>query len=86
MAAFCRRSRIPQASFYFWRRKLRASSTFTEVRVAPEVNTATGALEVVLPVDRRIVVRPGFDRTTLLALVEALEHGPPAGGNRGSGA
>jgi hypothetical protein len=79
VAAFCRWSRIPQASFYAWRRKLREAVTFTEVRVSPEAVPATGALELVLPRGRRIVVRPGFDRTTLLALVDALEQGTADG-------
>ncbi len=86
VAAFCRRSRIPQASFYVWRRKLRDATTFAEVRVGrtPEPDGGAfesrlpcdaGALELVLPHGRSIVVRPGFDRATLLALVDALAHG-----------
>jgi len=75
VAAFCRRSRIPQASFYAWRRKLRDAEAFTEVRLSPEPVTAAGALELVLTGGRSIVVRPGFDRVTLVALVEALERG-----------
>ena len=75
VAAFCRRSRIPQASFYFWRRKLGDAEVFTEVRISPEPVTAAGALELVLTGGRSIVVRPGFDRATLVALVEALERG-----------
>jgi hypothetical protein len=92
VAAFCRRSRIPPASFYFWRRKLREAATFTEVRVTSEHNLtrgelpAHGALELVLPGGRSIVVRPGFDRATLLALVDALEHGTVNGGGQESGA
>ena len=45
VAAYCRRSRVPQSSFYAWRRKLgdmgvppavrRSASTFAEVRVMP---------------------------------------------------
>jgi hypothetical protein len=75
VAAFCRRSRIPQASFYAWRRKLRDAATFTEVRIVPEGAPAAGALELILPDGRSIMVRPGFDRATLLALVDALERG-----------
>lgn len=80
VAAFCRRSRIPPASFYLWRRKLRDVATFAEVRVRRDrslVNDGVGgpsALELVLPGGRSIVVRLGFDRATLLALVDALEH------------
>ena len=96
VAAFCRRSRISQASFYYWRRKLRdvgarsdterSVATFAEVRVTSKPRREEGvfesrwpqddgALELVLPSGRRIVVRPGFDRTTLLSLVHALERG-----------
>jgi hypothetical protein len=80
VAAFCRRFRISQASFYAWRRKLRDAGTFAEVRLAPDAVLSAGAMELVLAGGRRIVVRPGFDRTTLLALVDALERGAPQGG------
>jgi len=79
VAAFCRRSHIAQASFYTWRRKLRDAATFTEVRIVPDAAPAAGALELILPGGRSIVVRPGFDRRTLLALVDALERGPADG-------
>jgi len=81
VAAYCRRARVPQSSFYAWRRKLRETPIFAEVRAAPERApsgvTVTvpepGALEVRLAGGRGIVVRPGFDRLTLLALIAALE-------------
>lgn len=102
VAAFCRRSRISQPSFYVWRRRLheaatltevRASGTFAEVCVSPESSRVGGSsqsrlpqqggardlphqdgvLELVLLGGRRIVVRPGFDRATLLALIDAAE-------------
>jgi hypothetical protein len=79
VAAFCRRSRIPQPSFYLWRRKLQDAAAFTEVHLSPEPVPASGALELVLPGGRSLVVRPGFDRATLLALVDALEHGQAGG-------
>jgi hypothetical protein len=86
VAAFCRRSRIAPASFYLWRRKLRKATTFTEVCVAADPVPAIGALELILPGGRRIVVRPGFDRATLSALVDALEHGTANGGGQESSA
>ncbi len=93
VAAFCRRSRIAQASFYAWRRKLRNASAlaedaaaFTEVRVAPESGPVTRGLQLVLSAWRSIMVRPGFDRATLLALVEALERGTVGGSDEESGA
>lgn len=81
VAAFCRRSRIAQASFYAWRRRLRNAASFTEVCITSDSDLMGGrlpvrsALELVLPDGRRIAVRPGFDRATLLALVDALEDG-----------
>jgi hypothetical protein len=86
VAAFCRRSRISQASFYAWRRKLRDTATFTEVRIVPEAAPPAGALELILPDGRRIMVRPGFDRATLVALVDVLEHGTADAAGEESGA
>jgi len=92
VAAFCRRSRIPQASFYKWRRKLRGVAAFTEVHVNPDHHLTKGSpptqrtLELVLPCGRSIVIRPGFDRATLLALVDALERGTADNAGAESGA
>jgi transposase-like protein len=84
VAAYCRRARVPQSSFYAWRRKLGAPAAsgrrpadpgFAEVRVfAPAAPVAADALEVRLASGRGIVVRPGFERATLLALIDALER------------
>ena len=75
VAAYCRRVRVPASSFYAWRRKLRDTGMFTEVRVTPEPDSANdhGALELHLPRGRRVIVRPGFDRQTLRDLVATLE-------------
>jgi transposase-like protein len=73
VAAYCRRARVPQSSFYAWRRKLRDAGSFAEVYVTAESVDDAGALEVRLRSGRRIVVRAGFDRRTLLELVTALE-------------
>lgn len=92
VAAFCRRAHISQASFYVWRRKLRDAGTFAEVRVACDHSllkdgpSGQGTLELVLPGGRSIVVRPGFDRATLLALVDVLECGEADGVGEESGA
>lgn len=85
VAAYCRRARVPQSSFYAWRRKLRDATTFAEVRVVSgpraaqhardTVTAEAGVLEVRLSGGRCIVVRPGFDRQTLLDLVATLEAG-----------
>ena len=87
VAAYCRQTRVPQSSFYAWRRTLRnaeppaqrrSRSAFAEVRLAPEPDSANdhGALELHLPRGRRVIVRPGFDRQTLLDLVVTLEAAP----------
>ena len=75
MAAYCRRARVPQSSFFAWRRKLRDAGTFAEVRVTSEAGwgDGPGALELRLPRGRCVIVHPGFDRQTLLDLVATLE-------------
>jgi hypothetical protein len=84
VAAYCRRARVPQSSFYAWRRKLRDAGTFAEVRVTPEPDSVDdrGALELHLRHGRRVIVRPGFDRQTLRDLVATLEHGDTDGSAR----
>ena len=81
VAAFCRRAEISQPSFYAWRRKLRSEVTFAEVKVSPATppkvaDVATGeasGIELLLPGGWSVVVRPGFDRQTLLDLLHVLE-------------
>jgi len=70
IAAFCRRAKLPQASFYPWRRD---AVGFAEVKVAPEPADELGGIELRLAGPRCIVVRPGFDQQTLLDLLAALE-------------
>ena len=74
VAAYCRRARVPQSSFYAWRRKLRAAGTFAAVRVTPEPDAVDdhGALELHLRRGRRVTVRPGFDRDDQAAGSERL--------------
>ena len=81
VAAYCRRARLSQPSFYAWRRRLRGEVTFAEVKVSPAptekavetVAADPGGIELRLPAGRSVVVRPGFDRQTLLELLHALE-------------
>jgi len=63
---------------------VRNAATFAELRVVGpagarnsvgRVSASDGALEVRLPNGRGVLVRPGFDRQTLLDLVTTLEHG-----------
>ncbi len=74
IAAFCRRQRLSEASFFAWRRKLRDTVGFAEVKLAEEPACVTEGIELRLPGQRCIVLRPGFDRQTLLDLLATLEH------------
>lgn len=73
VVAFCRRARVPQSSFFAWRRKLRDAVTFAEVHVPPEPACDPRGIELHLPGGRCVVVRAGFDRQTLLDLLATLE-------------
>jgi transposase-like protein len=73
VAAFCRRAGVSQPSFYAWRRKLRGETTFAEVKLSAEPVAETGGIELRLPGRRCVVVRPGFDRQTLVELLHVLE-------------
>jgi hypothetical protein len=80
--AYCEIHRISLPSFYWWRREIprrdRAQTQFLPVRVVAEAVASDGdgsAIEVVLAGGRCLRVRPGFDRATLLRLLDALEDG-----------
>lgn len=82
IAAYCRQRRVPEASFFAWRRKLRDPVQFAEVRVAAEplrpavaAAEAASGIELRLASGRCILVRAGFDPRTLLELVATLEAG-----------
>jgi transposase-like protein len=79
--AFCRAEQISEPKFYWWRRRLeqpkQQKPSFLPVHVvrdAPDQPAARN-IEVVLANGRSLRVPPGFDRRTLIALVEALEAG-----------
>jgi hypothetical protein len=76
VAAFCRRERLPESSFFAWKRRLAAESgherpVFVEVAAAPAADDVP--LELVLGGDRRLVIRRGFDFEMLREVVRALE-------------
>ena len=80
VAAFCRRAGVPLSSFYAWQRRLRTTepsggdaADFVEVQLPASPAAEADAIELRLPGQRGVVVRPGFDRQTLLELVHALE-------------
>ena len=79
VAAYCLERGITQGSFYTWKRRLRAPAkpnrlskpSFVEVK--PPKTSATGAIEICLHSERRLLVRRGFDRDLLIEVVRALE-------------
>jgi transposase-like protein len=89
ITAFCQRAGISRPSFYLWRRKLRQPIAFAEVKLAGRMPAAadsprgrvmnhhaaepSGEIELHLPGRRCLVVRPGFDRQTLVELLDLLE-------------
>lgn len=91
VAEFCRRSGVAASSFFYWRRRLAAGRrarrgvrTFVELALptaagarvpAGGIETGVPRIELRLPGRRRIVVRAGFDRRTLLDLLSVLEAG-----------
>jgi hypothetical protein len=74
---FCRRHGVSTPSFYAWRKRLAAVGVerFVEVHVAQADGRATepSVIEVCLGGGRRVVVRPGFDATTLRQVITLLE-------------
>ena len=84
IAAYCRERGIGQASFFAWKRRLRPGAQakgFVEVKTAAAAQPAGGdgaegealAIEVCLGGGRRLLVRPGFDRELLVAMIGVLE-------------
>jgi transposase len=80
--AYCETQGISLQSFYRWRRELqrrdRARPQFLPVRVVAEPVASDGdggAIEVVLTNGRCLRVRPGFDRATLVRLLDVLGDG-----------
>jgi hypothetical protein len=85
---FCAAQGVSQASFYWWRRAIQRRDQerprFLPVKVVNEVEPnpiaqASGgdssAIEVVLGGGRCLRVRPGFDRATLVRLLDVLGEG-----------
>lgn len=81
---FCRRAGVGESTFYRWRQKLSEAQHFAEVRVAPDLRERSSpepaggdeaGLELWLPRERCLLVRPGFDRQTLIELLAILECG-----------
>jgi hypothetical protein len=78
VAAYCRDRGIKDSAFYAWKRRLcslaklnRSPPAFVEVK--PPKTSATEAIEICLPCERRLLVRRGFDHDLLIDLVRTLE-------------
>jgi transposase len=84
--AFCDRNGLAVPSFYAWRRRLQQGDplahvsqpsdavTFLPVHFQPEPTGHRPPLELVLASGRCLRIPPGFDPTTLRALLAALEE------------
>lgn len=85
---FCKHQLLTESSFYFWRREIQrrdvradahrpAVATFVEL-VAPSapglspVPPPQAAIELLLPLDRRVLIRSGFDASLLRRVLAVL--------------
>jgi transposase-like protein len=88
---FCRKSKVPETAFYFWRRELqrrrldrreaeqeqRQHPTFLPVRLAQEARAPDrGDVEIALPGGVRVHVTAPVDRQTLADVLSVLEGRP----------
>jgi hypothetical protein len=79
VAAYCLERGVTQGSFYTWKRRLRSPAkpnrlpkpAFVEVK--PSTRSATGAIEICLRGERRLLVHRGFDHDLLIDLMRTLE-------------
>jgi hypothetical protein len=82
VAAYCRKQRISECSFYNWRRRLDSPTLGKVVPTAPfvelknPISSTVGSIEICLPAGHRLFVRPGFDRDLLVEVVRTLEGEP----------
>ena len=90
--AYCRRHRLRESAFYFWRKELArrgagsaAPATFVPVRITAEhpavgggrvESKPPGRIEIVLGNDRRVSVVGSVDRQTLADVLAVVEGRP----------
>lgn len=80
-SAFCREHGLSLPRLYKWRRKLSRQVTFSEVKLKAVAATTSqqtgmpdaGGIELRLPGRQCLIVRPGFDRQTLIDLLAVLD-------------
>jgi len=90
VSEFCRKGKLPESAFYFWRRELQrrqaepqrptdfpAAPAFVAVRVEdPNTSSIGGRIEIELPGGRRVHVVAPVDRQTLADVLAVLEGRP----------
>ena len=82
---FCRRERLPAATAYAWRHRLRREAGrrrgadphavgFAPLRIVPEASSllAGGLIDIVLPADRRVRLAGRVDKAMLADVVAVL--------------
>lgn len=74
VTAFCRGRGVAPSTFYAWRRKLAGAATFAEVKVSPDSAREAVGVELRLAGGDCVVIRPGFDRQTLIDLLHVLDE------------
>jgi transposase-like protein len=73
--AFCAQQGVTEASFYSWRKQLRATAAVSFALVAPHDNGPRPAtIELVLTGGERIQVAPGADAATLKMVLAVLRE------------
>ena len=82
IAGYCRRHRLRQTGFYWWRRELARRDAdppvaFVPVTVAhqPPVHSDDGQIEIILPRHRRVRVRGAVDKRMLAEVLAVLAVG-----------
>lgn len=81
--AWCRRQRVTETAFYWWRRELArrdaegGTASFVPVQVATEpTRDGDGPIEIVLADGRRVRVAGPVDGQALAAVLDVLERRP----------
>jgi hypothetical protein len=84
IAGYCRRHGVAVSQYHWWKRELKrrdsergvTPSVFAEVQMVSVAAAVSPLLEVIVANGRRIGVHPGFDASTLAAMVQVLEGMP----------
>jgi hypothetical protein len=80
--AFCDRQKIPEAQFWWWRRRLSEqvkaakAPAFVPVTIVETTTSTSAAIDIKLTNGHRLRVRAGCDRRLLAEVVAVLEGKP----------